>query len=263
MRGVLRWSLAMAVLVACGPAVTPMIKGGEQRRLAIVDGVPVIDVILWTPGSGEPARRSFIVDSGATITSVRQATASALGIVARAPMVINDTVAGRRAVIPRLLFGAQTHTDLPIAIVDMPARPGGYDGVLGLDVLAHHGVVLDFTRGTLAVFGPGELAPQVDVGRMTRVPIERTGPGFLVISVVVGGHPMPAIIDLGSPYSLITGAGQGMLGPPGRGVRAGLAIADADLGPQPFIVTDDPVFRRAGLAERAAVLLGVNVFEER
>ncbi len=252
----------MALLVACAPALPPVIAGGEHRSLTIVNGVPIIDVTLWTHGSGEPVHRSFILDTGATITSVTRTTAIALGIIGRAPMVINETVPGRRAVIPRLAFGAHAHTDLAIAIVDMPARRGGYDGILGLDVLGHHGLVLDFPRGTLAVLEPGELAPQVDARRMNRVPIERTATGVLVISVLVGGHPMPAIVDLGSPYSLITDAGAAMLGPPGRGARAEVEISGVDLGLLPFIASDDPVFRRAGFSG-PAVLLGINSFDER
>ena len=73
-------------------------------------------------------------------------------------MEINRTFVVPTGTVRTLAISGIDHENVPIAIVDIPdALATGAEGILGLDVLARHDIVVDFADEEFAVFPAGTL----------------------------------------------------------------------------------------------------------
>src|SRR5438067_7599517 len=130
--------LLMAAIAGChGPP--PQFAGGALAPLDIDGGRLVVSARL----DGKPYR--MVLDTGASITSISTEAARELGIEAVGDTQINDHIPAKLGVLHSLSIGVAEHADVTVVIVDMPnARDSAvaFQGILGLDVLAHHDIVL-------------------------------------------------------------------------------------------------------------------------
>lgn len=249
------------MIAACGGA-PPRFSGGALSPIEIRDERLLVSARL------DGQARVMVLDTGANITSISTATARELGIASAAPMQINDHIPAGLGVIRSLSIGLAEHQNVRVAIVDLPnARDSAvrFDGVLGLDVLARHDVVLDFRKRTLALYPSGAIMEHDLMPAMTRVALQHNADGLVLLDVGIRGRaPIRAVLDLGAPITVINRAAADQLGLTRPMVRApAMTVGDVQLARRPMLVRDLPVFARAGLADRPAILLGSDVFANR
>ncbi|HLL21005.1 MAG TPA: retropepsin-like aspartic protease [Kofleriaceae bacterium] len=249
----LRLVLVLAV-IACRPP-PPEVPGGARAALQLSNGHWLVRV----HGNGQPL--TFVVDTAASISAVRGAVAARLGVAATGHTIVNGRAAATTTL--DLAIGGVPHRAVRVAVVDLPElayRPR-VDGILGIDVLSQHDIVLDLHRRQLALHPRGSIAPR----EMTRVPIERTVDGLVVVQVTIAGDRYPAVLDLGSPNSYLSRAAAAHLNQRREtvwGRTLGIGFGDAELVMRGVVVEDLPNFRRFGLG-RPVVLLGSTTFRGR
>jgi len=258
----MRWILLLLVLVSCGGATR--LDGGIREPMHVTKGRLLVSAKL----SGKPG--VFVVDTGASITSLSTSAARRLGIAPLGPTDINGTLPAQIGIVKTLEIGAVQYDDVPVAIVDLPNAQGSrvhFDGVLGLDILKRHDLVLDLASRTISLHPPGTLAREsIITSRMERVGISHGHEGLILMQVQFDGHPpMPAFLDLGAPTSVLNVRAAKMLGlrGPGRTRIRSMMIGNVDVRPPHVLVENLSAFDLLGLAKRPAMLIGSDVFEDR
>lgn len=139
-----------------------------------------------------------------------------------------------RAILPHLIWGGITVTDLEVDVVDSLSPVGGRPiiGILGLDVLRRaSGVTLTFGATPAISLG----APTTAAGGAT-VPFSVVS-GHLFVRGWIGGLSVPLILDSGAPTSYLTWA-----------AAADPAVrVDSTLGPTVFGLDNRPLATRSGV----------------
>lgn len=270
----------MLVATSCHRALPPELPGAVETPLAVsADGTLLVPAVLHGR-RGAAQHHQLVVDTAASITALTPAGAAALGITGAHEMVINegrDAIPARRATLPWLSVGGAVFRDLPVAIVDLPdARriDARFGGILGLDVLAHHDVVIDLVRRRFTLHPAGYAARSDAARAMQRIPFDRSRYGLIALAVRVEGYPeMLGVLDLGAQGSVINPVAARMLNnytsygvlTPQSGSRryARLELAGLALDHRGFQVEDLGVFHRLRTAKRPAMLLGADLFRGR
>lgn len=127
---------------------------GEPARITVEVPIQKRGASILVPAmvNGQPVGY-FILDTGATFTSVNRQTAGGLGISSRGSSVHLATASGVIQA-PLVLLdevnvaGAQAHY-VPAVIHDLPNAPSGIVGLLGLSFLERFRVSLDLSSGVL------------------------------------------------------------------------------------------------------------------
>lgn len=177
-----------------------------------------------------------------------------------------------RAILPRLIWGGITVTDLEVDVVDSLPAVGGQPvaGILGLDILGR-------APGVTLTFGA---TPTISLGTPTTAAGGATVPfsvasGHLFVRGRIGGLAVPLILDSGAPTSYLTWAaaadpavrvdstpGPTVFGLDNRplatrsGMVSELRLGSLTTASMRVHVADLPVFRRMGVSEPAVGLLG-------
>jgi predicted aspartyl protease len=242
------------------------------------DGTVLVPVVLHDR-AGAAQHHQLVVDTGASITAITPATAAALGISGVREIVLNegsDAVPARLATLPRLEVGGVTFHDLRVAIVDMPAArtiDARFGGILGLDALAHHDVVIDLVRRRFTLHPAGYAARSDAAREMQRLPFERGRYGLIALPVRVEGFPeMLGVLDTGAQWSVMNRVAARMLldytpnsvltpVQPRRYAR--VELAGVALDHHGFQIEDLGVFQRLRIDRRPAILLGADLFQGR
>lgn len=264
--------------VGCTRPLPPRLVGGTELRLEITrDGTLLVPVTVYD-AAGRAHAQAFVVDTGASITSLTPAAADALGLARGEPITINagaDEIAAFQTDLPGLAIGAARFDGVRIAVLELPeARRLGvsFAGVLGLDLLGRYDVEIDLARRRFALHPSGAAAMIARNRAMAQLPIERGRYGLVVLTARIEGYAaMPAILDLGAQWTVINrSAARSMTGFAIQGVTpvertryARLALADLAIDHRGFQVENLSVFRRLGVDGRPAMLLGADVFEGR
>ena len=158
---------------------------------------------IWAPvflnGRG-PYR--LVLDTGASDSAIIAPVAVALGLTPDSShAVLLRGVAGSE-IVPTVRVDSLTVGDLELASVTLPIIAdalGGADGVLGASGLADKRVEIDFLHDRIAIArSHGQSAP---IGFVT-LPIERTGPGLLMVRGSVDQVRVHAVIDTGAQRSI-------------------------------------------------------------
>ncbi len=222
----------------------------------------------------------FIVDTGAERTVISRELADRLGLDAgRTAMVFSMTEASRieTVVIPALEVGQRT-----IAEIHAPAlarRDLGAEGMLGVDSLRSQRVELDFQRQEMIVTA-ARRPPDRPWPSDTILITARSRYGHLIITdAAFDGQRIVVIIDTGSQTSVANNALRRRLERRGRlhalrpiellsvtggrlAVEYGFArqvqLGGALIRNLPVAFADVPPFRQLGLADRPAILLGMD-----
>jgi hypothetical protein len=236
-------AIVVAGCAALAPDGKPMAPGGRGRVVveAEVNGADCL----------------FIVDSGASITSVTPQAAERLGITPAAWTAVNDrrTPTGKLA---KLSLGAVQHRDVRVAIVEVPAaRLLGirHDGILGLDVLSRHDVVFDFADRRVELFPSGRVARSHSARDMERLRFFPSRHGLVILTANLDAQPVRAILDLGTGVSAANAA------TPRRPMH--VQLGNLDLGEHDLPVENHSMFRRSGLERDPAIVLGLDMFHGR
>lgn len=186
----------------------------------------------------------------------------------------------------RLVSGALAARNVRLAVGNRQVMDG-LDGLLGADLLANHRLTLNFKGQTRARIGRsrsqarGFFDPVSPVGQLRAPPQSRFG-GLLSIDARIGSTPSTAIIDSGAGVSVLNRAAAAagraspltpigsegstrVQSPTGRTAPVelmllpALSFAGVAVSRVPVMVGDMHTFDIWGIADRPAMLLGVDI----
>jgi predicted aspartyl protease len=224
----------------------------------------------------------FVVDTGADRSVLADTTVQALGLRAQGAVLLAGivrTVRAETVTVATMAFGDQIRHDLALPV--LPRALLQADGYLGLDVLDGYRVVLDFAAQELAVAEPLPVLYSVYRAPDVTVLNAQGSSGHLrAARCSVNRQPVAAFIDTGAESSMGNEALYRALitsDPSLRshstialtGLTGGMAIGrlihprEAQLGRItitncPIAIADLQVFDIWGLAERPALVIGMN-----
>jgi predicted aspartyl protease len=224
----------------------------------------------------------FIVDTGADRSVLADTTAAALGLRPQGAVMLAGiirTVRTETVSVDSLAFGEHVRRDLTLPV--LPRILLQADGYLGLDVLDGRRVVLNFAANELTVTDPVPLLLSVyhDPG-INVLPAQGSGGHLRTARCSVDRHLVAALIDTGAESSMgnealyrallaenpalarhsmiaLTGLTGGTA--IGRLIKPGRAdIGRFTLTECPIAIADLQVFDIWGLADRPALVIGMN-----
>lgn len=158
---------------------------------------------VWAPvlinGRG-PFR--MVLDTGASDSAITAPVAQALGLVPETShVVLLQGVAGS-AIVPTVRVESLVVGDLDVTPATLPIVAdalGGAEGVLGTAGLTDKRIDIDFLHDRITIArSRGQHAP---LGFVI-LPLERTGPGLLVVAGAVARVRVHAVIDTGAERSI-------------------------------------------------------------
>jgi predicted aspartyl protease len=221
----------------------------------------------------------FIVDTGANESTISPQLATTLGLAPSIGQSFQVTGVTGTATVPSvpiesLRAGALVivHSQLPV--IWSPIMTGA-DGILGAAGLAQDSLFVDFLHNTVVIHtADGASIPGGDA----RMHATRLSSGLLSVPGEVGGVPVDAIIDTGSPQTLGNMALYRALysrpGPGGQAkvygvtkqVRPGnvkvaptVDLGAIRIGNAVLVYGDFPIFKVWGLTQHPAIILGMDV----
>ena len=275
--------IAAALALAAGsaaqepPAPTePEIRVTETLDLG-VDRTQRMTVPVSIAGRGP---YSFIVDTGAERTVISRELADRLDLdPGRTALVYSMTEASRieTVVIPALEVGQRTISEIHAPALSR--RDLGAEGMLGVDTLHSQRVELDFVRSEMTVT-PSRRPPERPWPRDTILITARSRYGHLLITdASFDGQRIVVIIDTGAQITVANTALRRRLERRGRlramqpvqilsvtggrldaqyGFAREVQVGEALIRNLPVAFADVPPFRQLGLADRPAILLGMD-----
>ena len=158
---------------------------------------------IWAPvfinGRG-PFR--MVLDTGASAFAITAPVATALGLVpSSSHLVLVQGVAGS-AIVPTVQVDSLTVGDLDITSATLPIIAdalGGAEGVLGTAGFSDKRIDIDFLHDRITLVRSHE--QRAPIGFIT-LPLERSGPGLLMVPGSVAQLRVHAVIDTGAERSI-------------------------------------------------------------
>jgi predicted aspartyl protease len=255
------------VVIGCShsrPPVAP-IAIGPQRELL----VPVVI-------NGRPM--TLQLDTGASTTTITPAAKARLGLESSIPVRGHGAGGPLEHVELVLLYTTEVCDHLvrrlPAAVVEIEHA----DGVLGMDVLGEYTTEIDLAQRSLRLHKPWDTTWRTP--DLEPVHYERLGGGQIWIEVTVEGRPVTAIVDLGANVSfanrraapdreeassMLTAAvgADGHLATFATMHDVSVSVGDQTFVASALLVGDLPIFRRLGVADRPAMILGADALASR
>ena len=221
----------------------------------------------------------FLIDTGADRTSISKQVAEKLKLPAGRPAILHSITSVSEvetAKVPAMELGRKTVwlSDAPL----LERKNMGADGILGTDSLRSQRVLFDFKAQTVSLIPASEkLLPEE---RGTIVVQGRRKNGRLILTrATAEGIPLELVVDTGAQISVGNEALRRVLVRSGRLrslgkaemtsvtgetfvgeqlVVADLKVGDVEMRGLPIIFGDAHAFKPLGLANRPALLLGMN-----
>ncbi|WP_213982253.1 retroviral-like aspartic protease family protein [Sphingomonas sp. dw_22] len=247
---------------------TMLILGQADSRLTVPVAV------------GGKGSYDFIIDTGAERTVVSRELAGMLRLNAGVPVTITS-MTGRAlvntVVVPDLAIKSigQLHTVIAPAL---EARNLGAAGLLGIDTLSSHQVIIDFEKGTMAV-RPSEKRKKYTRRRDDEIVVTAKSlfGQLIVTDAYYGSTRIQVVLDTGSQVTMGNSALRKRIGR-----RAGktkpiqltsvtgdrtsadyafvpdIKVGEVAFGSMPIAFADVAPFERFGLIKRPALLLGMD-----
>lgn len=284
-----RWIAIPLALSVMGAAPGPLVVGNEVRPALPGEDRPPTDevaigrdhgdrmtVAVSVAGEG-PFR--FLVDTGSERTVISRQLAERLKLEPGKQTRLHSVIGVNNVqtvFIPRLSVSANT-----VSVVDAPALEAGNigaDGMLGIDSLRSQRVTFDFRARTMAITSAKAPAERMDGD--TVVVRARSRKGRLIFTNAhIDGQAVTVIIDTGSqvtignlalerslmrrriwnlpdPVLIESVTGESMSARVAR--LAHLQFGDVRLDDLPVAFADAHIFRKLELADKPAILLGMN-----
>ncbi|WP_010218013.1 retropepsin-like aspartic protease [Sphingomonas sp. PAMC 26621] len=253
-----------------------------QDELAFATDETRMTVPVTIGGAG-PYR--FIVDTGSERTVVSREVATTLSLTP-GPMVRVTAMAGTVPVptvaVPQIVVGTpRAGASLTATRIEAPvlfAHNLGAAGLVGIDTLQGKAVEIDFARDVMTVFPATRRTRRETFGPDDIVIRAKNVLGQLVVTdAVYDGRRIRVVIDTGSVVSMgnialqrLVGRSSGsliavrLLSVTGAmldaqyGIVTGVHVGEIGLANLPIAFSDAAPFRRLGLADRPALLLGMD-----
>lgn len=158
---------------------------------------------IWAPvlidGRG-PFR--LVLDTGASDCAITAPVAAALGLTPESSHVVLVQGVAGSAIVPTVRVDSLSVGDLDLTSATLPIVAdalGGADGVLGTAGLKDKRIDIDFRHDRITIVrSHDEGAP---IGFVT-LPLERSGPGLLMVRASVARVRVHAVIDTGAERSI-------------------------------------------------------------
>jgi len=228
------------------------------------------------PVEGSFGVRQFVFDTGAEGSAVYANLADEAGLrAAGSEQLQGQTGAAEVSLIQLAMLTLDGTTKAPIDAVKLDRRADGVPlaGIVGLDLFGDRTVDFDLPRKRLALLLPGQ-HPLSGKG----VAASPTTGNLLTIPVRIGAVTATAVIDTGARKTRINWKlgrlldldptklekGDIIQGATNKAIETGKAsISDVQLGERvligaPVLVADLPVFEAFGVADRPAIILGLD-----
>ncbi|MDZ3832150.1 MAG: retroviral-like aspartic protease family protein [Sphingopyxis sp.] len=225
---------------------------------------------------------SFLVDTGAERTVIAKELAERLGL-ANGQKLRLATI-GSSAIVPSFQVASLEMTNLRLQPFDAPAFAGrhiGAPGLIGVDMLEERRVLIDFRSETMQILETRRRARPMINSYDAIVVSARNSAGRLILSDArIGGKRIDVIVDTGAQTSIGNPALQqlvmarrenrfplfpttlnavsGEAVPAVRTAIKTIEINGVNLNDLPISFTDAQAFRALGLADRPAMLLGMD-----
>ena len=221
----------------------------------------------------------FIVDTGANESSISPRLATALGLAPSTSKPLRVAGVTGTEIVPSvpiesLRAGAMVMARSRLPVVGSPVMTGA-DGILGAAGLAQDSLLVDFLHNTVLIHSANDVgAPS----GYARVHATRLRSGLLSVSGEVGGVPVDAIIDTGSPqtlgnmalyralYSGRRGGAEARVYGVTKQVHAGnvevaptVDLGAIRIGNAVLVYGDFPIFKVWELTDHPAIILGMDV----
>ena len=229
-------ALTFVAALACGPTPLEAQETAVEVPLSVEAGRLAVTV---TGPAGAEMR--FALSTGSATTVLTESAAARLG--SGAELALGG--------VPVPVEGAHTVPDAQLA-------DGGFSGMIGVDVLGAHDVLLDVPGGRLllAPVGPAVSWPGMALGEPRRL---RVYHGVVLgLDVELDGRPLQAQLDIGTPAVVVNEGArpEGMTGDEGTTT---LSLGATRLEDLPLIVRDLSVFERWDPDGRGFVLVGAPI----
>lgn len=225
----------------------------------------------------------FVVDTGASITAILRPLREQLGLQgAPAPgqlQGVSGAVSVPFFMLESLETDGRVKTKPPAVGIDaLPQNPQA-KGVIGADFISDYVADFDIPGQTFTL--RDRSTDMLAKGSWTVVPFTLNEARFPVIQGSLDGKPVTMVLDTGARRSLINWAAARQFGvapgdsslradpEPLRGITAhaipavtrdftGLAAGSQVLAPQNLRIADVPVFQNFGMADKPAMILGMD-----
>lgn len=159
------------------------------------------DYLIVAHGTVGPLKGlNFLLDTGANPTILDQRVARKLGLeeLPASISVLEGSLHGGKAIVPRLEFGPMVRQNLSVVVQDLSffqkALPIRIDAVIGMDVLGQSTFVVDYAARHIQ-FGPYSPLP-------ISVPLHDRS-GLAVIDAELNHSPIHLLVDTGAPALII------------------------------------------------------------
>lgn len=271
-----------ACMAATGPTVLELdevlVEGIEPRYVAPTtrDRIGRIWVPVMLDGRG-PYR--LVLDTGALRSAVTTTTATLMGVpLDQSPPVMLHGVTGA-AVTPTIDIERMEVGDLwldPQLLPVVDDAFGGAEGLLGIDGMQKHRIVIDFSRDFINI---ARSKNQLAASGFGVVRFMDTPDNLLVVRAEVGRIPVRAIIDTGAQATVgnnalraalrrqlarsgtpdrVTGATGDVQEGVGLRVRS-IRLGDLQVSQAHITFADLHIFGRWNLSEEPAIVIGMDV----
>lgn len=230
------------------------------------------------PVEGSFGVRQFVFDTGAEGSAVYAELVRSAGLEASGTEALQGQTGAD--VVPmvalrRLILDGVSKDAVTAARLDPRADGVPLAGIVGLDVFGDRTVDFDLPRKRIALLAPGTRPPGL---KASPVLASRTTGNLVTMPVTVGSVAATAVIDTGARKTRINWAlgrllhlvparlvkGDTIQGATNKAVETGATrIADVHLGSRrlaeaPVLVADLPIFEAFGVADRPAIILGLD-----
>ena len=275
------WAALAGTLAAAAPPAPPAVAldpaGGDE-----IQGRRDVEARLTVPvtiNGGGPYH--FVVDTGAERTVISRELADRLTLASARPVTLLS-IAGadevQTAMVDRLSLTAGRGQLLGLEAPVLSEVHMGAAGILGIDSLQTKRVILDFRRMRMSISD----SSQSNYGASDEIVVtarRRLGQ-LILVDAEADGQKISVIIDTGSAVSIGNLLLRDRLSARGRlgrsvpisitSVTGGVTAADYSsirsvriggitLGHMPIAFADPQIFRRLGLDQKPALLLGMDV----
>jgi len=155
--------------------------------------------------------KKLLLDTGGLVSQISRATADKLDLPERYREQRLFDLAGNssnaQATVPKLTLGAQNQSEVPMAVAANPDIGASlpYDGLLATDLFPGDDIDMDFGARRLTTFAPDHCQGRVlywPADHVAVVPITESD-NLIIIPVMVDGHPLNAVLDTGSQYTVM------------------------------------------------------------
>ena len=227
------------------------------------------------------------LDTGASTTALSPKTCHRLGLrfglthIGAPPL--GDGAGGGLAEVKwvfmrKLRFASEIFRLQAAVVFEIDAAGGAIDGVLGMDLLGQYALEVDLAGHRFELYREGDM--RFRTAELIAADYKTLAGGQIALAITIDGRPATAILDLGANRTFANA--HVALTPDDRDTSISAVISsdrhrmqfrtasDVQLGfgelallARSVWISDLPIFRTFGLADRPAVILGTDVLADR